>query len=190
MTTHKTFDSNHLLCACIWCRFYRKMKYDYFREFLRNILAFYFYFSDFQSNCFEIMIYREDRKKLKEKSHMSIMFQYIMVSWHDSPTFKNFQSLRQELYIISKDNLIVFSHMKLFYPQFHVQSNKTEIKGKLLQMGLQSHCNWNPNLDIYNKDEFTVNATSVTQIFWRTDFPRYLIGFCSIHALWAMKHGL
>lgn len=55
--------------------------------------------------------------------------------------------------------------MKLFYPQFHVQSNKTEIKGKLLQMGLQSHCNWNPDLDIYDKDGFTVNPSSFTQDF-------------------------
>lgn len=64
------------------------------------------------------------------------MFQYIVVSWHDSPTSKNFQSLRQELCIISKDNLIVVYHMKLFYSQFHEKSNKIEIKGKLLQMGL------------------------------------------------------
>jgi len=88
-----------------------------------------------------------------------------MISGHNGPTFKHFQSLRQVLCMISKDNLIVFSHMKLFYPQFHVLSNKTEIKGKHLKMGLKSHCNWNSNLDIYDKEGFTANPVSVTPIF-------------------------
>lgn len=49
---------------------------------------------------------------------MSITFQYIMMSWYDGPIFKNFQSCMPKLCIISKDNLIVFTHIK-HYPTLH-----------------------------------------------------------------------
>lgn len=75
------------------------------------------------------------------------MFQFIMASWHEGPTFKIFQSC----IIVSRDNLIVISHMKLFYLQLHLQRNKKKIKGKILQMGLQSHSNWNPTWKFMSK---------------------------------------
>lgn len=40
-----------------------------------------------------------------------------MMSWYDGPIFKNFQSRKPKLCIISKDNLI-FTHIKN-YPTLH-----------------------------------------------------------------------